>query len=201
MLEGPKFARELANIKDRFRTISFDNVFRDQKLPDIQRRGLSHVTTPTTTSVNYASALTQGRDISTTVSPLAVQQELNVSQPVPSRAVWQNRRGERIDPSHQFKLQDLARLAHRKLCNNFHLLGKCHFFDKYGECSHKHGEALSSIQTEMLRVIARKSPCLRGLSCDDPLCILGHQCTRNDCVPSNCRFRSDMHNVDTTTVF
>lgn len=200
LLQGPKFAQELASIKDRFRTVSFDHVFRGRKLPDLKRRVSSSTTPPAATSANYASALTKPEDSNTRASKSPAQKESITAQPATSKVVPQNRRGERVDPPHHYTPQDLAKLKPRKLCNSFHLRGKCQFLDNYGRCNHEHGKALTPTQTEMLRAIARQSPCPQRLSCQDSLCILGHRCTRNDCVPSTCRFPSVMHNVDTKIV-
>ncbi|KAK3214390.1 hypothetical protein GRF29_28g2962661 [Pseudopithomyces chartarum] len=43
LLEGPPFSRDLAKIKDSFRKVSFENIFRNQKLP---QRQVSYNMTP-----------------------------------------------------------------------------------------------------------------------------------------------------------
>ncbi|MBE3047915.1 hypothetical protein IMZ48_36470, partial [Candidatus Bathyarchaeota archaeon] len=57
LLEGPPFAQELADIKDRFGTASFNDVFRTQKLPTLlKRRVPSPATTPPISpSTGYAA--------------------------------------------------------------------------------------------------------------------------------------------------
>lgn len=53
LLEGPPFARELAYIKDKFRTVSFESVFRKEKLANIKRRVSFRTTPPGTPSPDY----------------------------------------------------------------------------------------------------------------------------------------------------
>jgi len=200
LLEGPRFAPELASIQAKFQTVSFKHVFRSRKLPDLKGRQSLHITPPTTPSVNYASVLNKSQNVAMKGSSPTTQQDSGFGPPSPPKPVLRNRLGQRIDPPHGFAPQDLARIKARKLCNSFHLLGKCQYLDDFGNCNHEHGKALSPIETDKLRIIARQSPCLRGPYCDDQSCFFGHRCTRSDCVPSTCRFPSEMHNVDTRTV-
>ncbi|KAG9250049.1 uncharacterized protein F5Z01DRAFT_640630 [Emericellopsis atlantica] len=185
LLKGPPFVHELANIKDRFHvpTTSFEHIFRDERLPDIKRRVSFRITPPTTPSANYASTVAKPPP---TTLPSSV--------PV-SKGIIRNRQGQRIDPSSRFTQQELGPIIQRKLCNVFHLLGACPYLQKYGDCGHTHGAPLSKREQDILREIARQSPCKNRLECNDVDCILGHQCPRN-CTSPYCRFDKSMHNVD-----
>jgi hypothetical protein len=198
LLEGPPFARELADIKDKFRTVPFDNVFRSQKLVNGKRRVSFHPTPPATPPVDYASAAAK---VPSAPSPSSTAQR-GSSPPrvlVPSVVLW-NRRGQRVDPPLRYLHQDFYSLRALQLCNSFHLLGKCYFQDTFGECHHDHKKKLSALQKTALRAVARQTPCQSGLSCNDPDCLHGHRCTRDNCDISQCRFSSAMHDVDTNIV-
>jgi len=198
LLEGPPFARELADIKDRFRTASFQNVFRSQKLFNNKRRVSFHITPPATPSVDYASAAAKAP--ATSAPPLTTQQGSTASRVLVSTQVLRNKRGQRVDSPLNYSQQDFVSLKGRKLCNSFHLLGKCHFLDTYGRCQHEHGERLNPNQVAALRAVARQSPCQYGLKCSDADCLSGHRCIRDNCIPATCRFPPGMHNIDTKIV-
>ncbi len=194
LLEGPPVARELADIVDKFRTVSFDNVFRSQKLVNNKRRVSFHTTPPTTPKADYASAAAK---VPAAPAPSSAAQRGSTapSMPVPSE-VFRNGLGQRVDPPLQYSNWDFQDLKGRKLCNSFHLLGKCY----YKKCQRDHKEKLSPKQMVALRAVARQSHCLSGLSCSDPDCYYGHRCTRDNCDVSTCRFSSAMHGVDKNIV-
>ncbi|KAH6856908.1 hypothetical protein B0I37DRAFT_368766 [Chaetomium sp. MPI-CAGE-AT-0009] len=191
LLEGPPFARELAEIKDKFRTARFDNVFRSQKL--VNKRLRASTARPASPLVDYASA-------AAFAPSTAAQWGSSPPRVLVPSVVLRNRKDERVDSPLKYSHQDFLSLKGRKLCNGFHLLGKCHFQATYGECQHNHKDKLSPQQKAALRAVARQSPCQSGLSCSDPDCLYGHRCTRDNCVRSACRFPKGMHNVDTNIV-
>ncbi|KAK3291136.1 uncharacterized protein B0H64DRAFT_409905 [Chaetomium fimeti] len=200
LLEGPPFARELADIKDKFRTVPFDNVFRSHKLVN-GKRGVSFYTTrPATPPVDYASAAAK---VPSTPSPSsAAQRGSSPPSVLAPSGVLRNRRGQRVDPPLRYSQQDFQNLRALQLCNSFHLLGKCYYHDTFGECQHNHKEKLSTVQKAALRAVARQTPCMSGLSCSDPDCLHGHRCPRDlsGCVTSRCRFPPELHDVDATPV-
>lgn len=198
LLEGPPFAHELADIKDRFSIVSFDNVFRSQKLVNIKRRVSFHLTPPGTPSADYATAA--ARAPSTPIPASATQQGSAVSRRPVMAEILQNRLGQRVDSLLSYSQQDFLSLKSRKLCNSFHLLRRCPYLDNYGNCQHEHGERLNDRQMVALRAVARQSPCPSGLYCSDPDCLFGHRCTRDNCLRTNCRFSPDMHDVNTNVV-
>ncbi|KAK3337556.1 hypothetical protein B0T19DRAFT_413070 [Cercophora scortea] len=201
LIEGPPFANELADLKDRFHVVSFSDVFRTQKLLNLNRRVSFHITPPTTPSTGYASAVAKAapNPPSTRATSTSPRTLTTLAKGL-GTAILRNRLGQRVDPSAHFSQTEFASIKARKLCNSHHLLGACSFMDAYGECSHHHGEQLSPRQVQILRAVARQSPCPAGLSCSDPNCILGHRCARDGCVLANCRFSAEMHNVDTKVV-
>jgi hypothetical protein len=111
-----------------------------------------------------------------------------------------NTSGHRVDSALNCTGPEVWKIKNRKLCNPFHLLGTCPFLNDYGNCQHDHTAVLNSKQLVALRAVARQSPCLHGLYCDDPDCLLGHRCTKENCSRTSCRFPSDMHGVDTNVV-
>jgi len=195
LLEGPPFARELADIKEKFRTVPFD-LFRNQKLSNVKRRVSFQLTPPATPSTDYATAAARASASPSTSIAMLSAPPAAQSSPV----VLRNSRGQRVDSILSYSKEDYISLKGRRLCNNFHLLGRCRFLDSFGKCQHEHGERLNPKQLLALRIVARQSPCQWGLNCVDVDCFAGHRCTRDNCVPTTCRFPLDMHNVDTTIV-
>ncbi|KAK3695641.1 hypothetical protein B0T22DRAFT_508925 [Podospora appendiculata] len=208
LIEGPPFANELADLKDRFRVVSFNDVFRTQKLLNLKRRVSFHITPPMTPSTGYASAVAKAAPPSSPGPSSLVRTTTSSTSPKTSTAlakglgttILRNKLGQRVDQSTHFSQSEFGNIKARKLCNSHHLLGACSFMDAYGECSHQHGDQLSPRQLQILRAVARQSPCPAGLGCNDPSCILGHRCARDGCALANCRFSVEMHNVDTRFV-
>ena len=172
LLEGPPFARELAAIQDRFRTVSFDNVFRSQMLVVSPRRAtVSLPTPPQTPSTDHETAAAQSS--SAPSSPTSQASVVNTQSTTTTLLL--NEAGERVDSPLRFTSKDFLAIKGRKLCNSFHLLGKCLFLEKFGNCHHDHGASLSDKQLVALRAVARLKSCRRGRACEDPECLCGHQ--------------------------
>jgi hypothetical protein len=199
LLEGPPFVRELAEIKDKFRTASFEKVFRCQKLVNPKYRAPSSLTPPHTPPANYATAAGMVPSISVSASTAvsAAQRGPAVFKHPATTGVLQNKAGQRVDSVLDYSQQDVASLKQRKLCNSFHILGKC----RYNEhCTHDHDGNLSNKELVALCALARQSPCQTGLFCEKPECLSGHRCTRSNCLREGCWFSSEMHDVDTMPV-
>jgi len=83
--------------------------------------------------------------------------------------------------------------AHGKMCNNFHLTGKC----ESGEyCDYHHGERLTPGEQLVLKHKARSLCCSQKTSCRDAGCFLGHHCKYGSgCYLEWCRF-SETHGRD-----
>ncbi|KIW28928.1 uncharacterized protein PV07_04780 [Cladophialophora immunda] len=205
LLEGPPFAQELADIKDRFRTVAFDKVFRSQKLGNVKRRVSSHPTPPDTPSADYAMVVARAPPAVTpnfAAAATTQQQRLPVAGVPVTSGVLRNKMGHRVDAPLSYSQQDFARLSARKLCNWFHLRGSCPYLEKYGNCQHEHGRRLPEEQWPALRANARRTPCSFGLSCNVADCLYGHRCPHGDnCARgAQCKFPPDMHDVDVKIV-
>ena len=205
LLEGPPFARELADIKDSFRTVSFDNVFRDQKL--VKRRVSFQLSRPGTPSADYAAAAASAPTAPSAPSvtpqgPAAPKNSMATEAPqnAVTADVLRNSQGQRVDSPLSYSMQEFVNLKNRRLCNSYHILGRCPFLEFHGNCQHDHKVKLNDRQKAALRAVARQSPCQAGLYCSDMDCLAGHRCTRINCPRTNCRFPLAMHNVDTKVV-
>ncbi|KZL77892.1 CCCH zinc finger DNA binding protein, partial [Colletotrichum tofieldiae] len=197
LIEGPPFAIELAEIRDRFRVASLDRVFRRQKLVNFKRKVSDYITPPPTPLTDYASAAARpvlsspGRSSSRHYGPVS-------SMTIPLRDVNRNKAGQRVDPPLSYAQQDFIVMKNRKMCNSFHLTGRCPYREAWGKCSHEHGQSPSLKELQALRAVARQSYCHSGLACSDPSCVFGHQCPREDCNGASCRhkFPLELHNID-----
>ncbi|OJD11495.1 hypothetical protein AJ78_07749 [Emergomyces pasteurianus Ep9510] len=216
MLEGPPFERELAELKDKYRTASFPAVFRDTKLSPIRRVSFSltpiYEPSPTKPPPSYASAASfssspPGYHGSRPSTPAPAEKKPGSPNSTTSGstrfhgngavnsgiAVLKNKHGHRIDSPIKPSSSIVQSLKSRKLCNPYHLLGACHFL----ACKHEHGERLNEKTMEALRYVARLAPCPSGLECEDENCYSGHRCPNNPCHRPNCHFPKEMHGVDT----
>lgn len=203
LMAGPPFAYELAAIKDKFYNITLDHIFRSHKLPsEANRRTSFHITPPgtpmsPTSPLNFA-AVAKGPSSPAQSAPV---QLYYAESKMPSNGIiLRNKFGQRVDSRLSYLQSDFSNLKDRKLCNNFHILGKCYYLEKFGKCHHIHGEKLAGQRLEALRAIARQSPCLNGLSCSQTDCVAGHKCPREPCHLENCWFPKEMHNVDSQAV-
>lgn len=191
MLEGPPFAQELSQLVHKFRTYSFPTVFRDTKIPP--RRVSFSTTPPSSTSPkpgSWASAVAVGAMAASTSEKIAVDsQRINGFK----SSIPRNSKGQRVDPPLSVSQSLVNIVKAKKLCNFHHLAGHCPF----GICKHEHGAKLGEKELTALRYVARMAPCRWGLDCEDEDCFAGHQCKPAYCHGDECRFPSEMHNVDT----
>ncbi|KAK1990890.1 hypothetical protein LX36DRAFT_591686, partial [Colletotrichum falcatum] len=197
LVEGPPFAKELAEIRDRFRVASFDRVLRRKRLPNVKRMVSDCITPPPTPSADYASAA--ARPVSSSPAQGPSQQHRSTGgAATPVAGVYRNRAGQRVDPPVRYSQQDFIAMKNKRMCNSFHLAGKCPYMEKWGRCSHEHGQSPSPKELQALRAVARQSYCHSGLNCNEPSCLFGHQCPREDCNGAGCRhnFPLQLHNVD-----
>ncbi|PGH14546.1 hypothetical protein AJ80_05866 [Polytolypa hystricis UAMH7299] len=212
MVEGAPFERELAELKDKFRTTSFPVAFRDTKLPPGRRVSFSAAASSTRSPgpkpSTYASAASQstaavnnnasdsrpGTPSPSEKSPSSPSSITNGHNGVfPESKVLRNKKGQRVDAPLKPSSSIVQSLKSRKLCNPYHLLGSC----PYTSCRHEHGEQLSDKWMEALRYVARLAPCPAGLECEDEDCYSGHRCPNQPCHRPNCHFPKEMHGVDT----
>ncbi|WDK21143.1 hypothetical protein CGRA01v4_12432 [Colletotrichum graminicola] len=197
LIEGPPFAKELSGISDRFRVASFDKVFRRKKLINIKRKVPDHTTPPPTPSSDYASAA--AKPVLSSSAQISSQPHRSMSVlALPIRGVYRNKAGQRVDPRVSYSQHDFFIMQQKRMCNSFHLTGRCPYKETLGRCSYEHGQSPSPKELEALRAVARQSYCPSGLNCNDPNCLLGHQCPRDDCNGTSCRckFPLHLHNID-----
>lgn len=116
------------------------------------------------------------------------------------RFILLNGYGDRIDPELPKTDQGAETRFQRrmdsnggKLCNNFHLGGKC----EAGQyCDYVHGEKLSPGELLVLKHKATSLNCPSRTYCRDFGCYLGHHCKwGNQCRFDKCRFEGT-HNMD-----
>lgn len=219
LLEGPPFARELADLAPNFRVKRLHDIFRAANFCS-RRYSHSSLTPPRTPEKNYAS-IVKTVPVATAATVTAAGGFLPLGQGLPkiqtpisfkpsttaaaaaatttTPKIHKNKHGHRIDPSLNFSEPDikLVKQSQPKFCNNFHIRGGCYDGDR---CCYTHGERLSGKKLEALKFLARTNPCYWGLECVDPDCVMGHQCPSRYCDRSRCRFREEMHGVDTVVV-
>lgn len=210
LLEGVPFEREVATLKENFRTTKFDNVFRTTKLgpaPTPPKGPLQAVTAtlpalsrvesnttngtstgPSTPAMTWASMTAHSASKPSTTgasTPASMKSpEPVLSKPV-TKGIDRNRHGQRIDkvdssiPNHE-----IQRIKKLKLCNIYYLQGSSYCTSN--NCSHSHTYPLSKGERNILREVARMTPCYYKLDCSDPECIYGHRCPQNDPNKSDC---------------
>lgn len=92
----------------------------------------------------------------------------------------------------------LDRTNANKVCNTYHLLGKC---DKEGYCDYDHGTRLTPGEQLSLKHHARKRCCPQRSNCYNFDCYFGHVCPHMPgCWYDNCFF-NDVHHVNKTPAY
>lgn len=198
LLEGPPFAREMATIKDSFRTIRLTEIFRSQKLQKLS----SPIGKPPSQSLSSDMRLNYA-DV-TAKLPATSLPSANPIKTIRSTLfgdVHRNALGQRVDvPLPKYHRETFLDLKSRRLCNAFYLMKDCPYESTVGTCTHDHKAKLSAEQLSALAAVARHSPCYRGLRCSNSFCYNGHQCPRVNCDVLTCRFSQEMHKVDVRLV-
>jgi len=203
-----------------FEMVSFKNVFRQDPLPanGYLAQPLRAATTPLTPTQNIpyqpkpigppSASVPQPAPPATsswaTIGGPAPPQTINT---IPSskaltgrKAILLNINDQRLDPKlgkpEPLSMARLnSRIKEQKVCNNYHLLGKC---SNGNGCGYSHGDRLDAKEQLALRQKARERVCPAGSDCRDVDCFLGHQCPRDDkCIWDTCYFE-DLHNLDST---
>ncbi|OKL57575.1 hypothetical protein UA08_07009 [Talaromyces atroroseus] len=225
LIEGIPFDKELDNIKDTFRITRFSDVFRGTKISaspitsaktpvknamlSPHPRSASLTRTSTNTSTSSATPTSWSSWASITASnpgdvALQALKPANTSVAPKTPVVERNKLGQRIDRM-DFKSiskEELSRIKKMKLCNLFYLLGEC----PNTNCYHDHDYKLSKEEKDVLRAVARMTPCHFGMTCDDPKCIYGHRCPQSEVGKkechwgSSCRFEPAQHGIDLAIV-
>ena len=106
------------------------------------------------------------------------------------KSIDRNRLGQRIDkvdatiPNHE-----IQRIKRLKLCNIFYLQGPN--YCTTNNCTHSHTYPLSKGERNVLREVARMTPCYYKMDCSDPECIYGHRCPQNKPDENGCWYKED----------
>jgi hypothetical protein len=90
----------------------------------------------------------------------------------PTSSIPRNKFGQRIDPLMKVDPSDYKRVQKIKMCNVHFLRRDCPYGDG---CTHDHAYKPSKNDIEILRQVARSTPCHYGTECDDVKCIYGHR--------------------------
>lgn len=152
------------------------------------------------TAQPLASKASENR--SSTSTPVSTSK----TPPLPhaTTTVPRNKHGQRVDAvDTSIPYQELQRIKRMKLCNVFYLQGKpaCP-----GGCNHSHTYPLKAAEKNVLKEVARMTPCHFRTDCDDPSCIYGHRCPQSkphkmDCYyKEECRFYGWGHGIDDKVV-
>jgi hypothetical protein len=210
LIRGREVAKDIKPLTDKIETIAFPELFREVGIPKRKPTETAAWATPahnpSVSSVtngmsnlivrtpSASSATTGATTISTPTTAQSISSGTSTTIP-PQPFIWQNAHGQRLDPPLGTIDLNLANtIKKRKLCNNYHLRGKCDSF----HCAHEHdgGKKLSEEERKTLRFVARSRPCQRGLLCEDPKCVDGHRCAFGErCTKSDCWFSDAMHDV------
>ena len=134
---------------------------------------------------------------------MCIRDRINIAStktaPVAKRVILLNRKEQRLDPKlpkadviTNHRLHEL--IAQHKLCNTFHITGKC---EDGSYCQYHHGERLEAKLQNALRHKARTQSCGLGGICRSFDCVAGHHCQRDPCPAGiGCWFAAS-HGMDT----
>lgn len=126
---------------------------------------------------------------------------LSQDEAIPHGQIPVNQDHQRLGPyqasiSSQEQYAFKARVAIQKLCNSFHLTGRCKSGD---DCPYDH-RAASLAEIKCLKHVNRNNPCQRKGACRNLQCLNGHICQKSDCKYSGgstfCKLPPAVHNED-----
>lgn len=113
------------------------------------------------------------------------------------RTIWVNAASQRVDsrlPELPQAMPDCwlqtVKAAKTRACRAFHMNDNCR-----GACGYSHSPLSDEVRLA-LRKSLREQVCHVGLSCRDPSCYYGHNCS---CKRTKCDFLQEMHGVDEAT--
>uniref|UniRef100_A0A093V0F0 C3H1-type domain-containing protein n=1 Tax=Talaromyces marneffei PM1 TaxID=1077442 RepID=A0A093V0F0_TALMA len=200
LIESIPSEKELDDLKASFRITQFSGIFRSTEISSSpiasvktpvktqnamlspHPRSASLTRTSTNTSTSSATPTSWSSWASVTASnpgDVTLQSLKPASAAAPKTPVVErNKLGQRIDRM-DFKSvskEELSRIKKMKLCNLYFLLGEC----PNTNCYHDHDYKLSKEEKDVLRAVARMTPCHFGMTCDDPKCIYGHRCPQSE---------------------
>lgn len=203
--------------KNVFRQDPLPSVYRQDSLPSVHQTQLRPATVPLAAVQNISPVSQSPPAVSTaslapssavsswaTIGGPVKTQQINIAPSSKAngavrKAVLLNVNDQRMDPK-MGRADAVAfarvnqRIKEQKVCNNYHLLGKC---SNGTGCGYAHGDRLDAKEQLALRQKARERVCPLGSDCRDVDCFFGHQCPRDvNCFWDNCYFEH-LHNLDT----
>ena len=114
--------------------------------------------------------------------------------------IYLNSEGQRIDPplSNPARAAQEAlnkRISDKKLCNSWHLTGKCETEAQLQQCPFSHTPLLKDDERLALRAKARNRNCPKKSECRNVYCWYGHHCPfGNNCSRKECFF--EQHSIN-----
>ena len=226
LIESIPSEKELDDFKAAFRIAQFSDIFRNTKIssspiasvktpvktqtamlsPHPRSASLTRTSTNTSTSSATPTSLSSWASVTASNPGDVTLQSLKPASAAAPKVpvVERNKHGQRIDRM-DFKSvskEELSRIKKMKLCNLYYLLGEC----PNTNCYHDHDYKLSKEEKDVLRAVARMTPCHFGMTCEDPKCIYGHRCPQSETGKkechwgSSCRFEPAQHGIDLNVV-
>jgi hypothetical protein len=206
LLEGPPFAKELAELATRYPVMDCAAVFRKTRL--IRQRPEADVAyvqsvTPAKPAASIGTTAASDKSFQSNSKAKAVKTVTTtdwnaISSPSGIGVIARNAAGHRIDTPVPYSSAEVKAMKLKKLCNVFHILGHCPHENR---CSFKHGRKIAHRSVEALINVSRMSNCPSGLGCCVENCVLGHRCPKDPCrLGKTCYFPQAMHRVDTRIV-
>jgi hypothetical protein len=164
-----------------------DKLYNGHGPGDLSRRNPSRLLSP------FGDTLDTGH-----FSQLSLHECPSFLLPTPSSATDKlipvNKDGDRLEtyspqPSEEAWNMYRKRASRHKVCNRYHLSGKCHDED----CEFDHSKLPPQV-LEVLGFILKQIPCPRGSACRLAKCYSGHICRKDGCRGrTGCRFKPNKH--------
>lgn len=218
LLEGVPFETKLAALQPRFKTMTFDNIFRSTKLappkppPGVvlpplvkveSKKTSSNTSASSTPHLNWATVTAQAHSNPTNGSQAASSSPATITaKPVTksgSASTTGSTSGKASNKS--FSTNRLGERIDRtdETIANYEIqkvkkLKLCNTFYLQGQkctsnhCTHRHDYPISNWERKCLREVARMTPCYYRTECDDPDCIYGHRCPQSKPNESGCYY-------------
>lgn len=219
LLEGVPFEKELVQLKDNFKVVKFQNIFRDSKLvrnhyfgngvkanghsPGISLpngspklpvlQPLARVPSNTDTSSTNSGPTKPATWASMTATPFVPT--ASSSPKTPTVKTMPHTPGIERNRLGQ-RIDKLDFSIPNDDIRRVKKLKLCNPFFLQGECknkncTHDHDYKLSRNDKKTLEYVARMTPCYYKTECDDPSCIYGHRCPQNESDRKDCYYKEN----------
>jgi hypothetical protein len=221
LLEAVPFEKEIATLKEQFKSTKFDGLFRTTKLapaPVVPKGPLQAVTASLPALSRVESNGTTGTTSSSS-TPAMTWASISAQPFLPSGPPSKASTTRTSTPT-SMKSPDVAEVkpASKGIERNrfdqridkvdssipnheiqrIKKLKLCNIFYLQGasyctsnNCSHSHTYPLSKGERSILREVARMTPCYYRMDCSDPECIYGHRCPQNKPDEPGCWYGED----------